>query len=139
MYNNKFKKRFPEYKFKKITVIYADDLKDIPLSLVTLGATKPTYAICSKDFWITRMSDKIRYVKYLCENYLKSEVRLFVITNDYFFIRFLESYAPKDKFCIYNYDSNTVVYNFVSLKPNPTLDMAEELYKFSVTQALKGG
>jgi len=130
MHNNKFNLDFPESHFKKVTILYADDIQDITVPLVysTVDMIHESYFLSKK------VSDRVEYVKDLSNKILSQFNNYYIITNDYTFIKLLEMNIPKNELCIYNYDQNCVVDNFISLEPNPTLDIYDMLFRKTIEE-----
>jgi len=140
------------HKFKRITVWYQDDLGNSHSLINSIFAqrinsifaqredkSKPIHAfVIQQSFYATPVSSRIEYVKSQVELLLEKEDKVIVFTNDYDYIRLLEEFTPPDKFGIYQADSDLFVDKFVDLKPNPTLELGEFLYRCSVKRALKG-
>jgi hypothetical protein len=132
------------HKFKRITVWYQDDLGNSHSLINSIFAqqedkSKLSHAfVIQQSFYATPVSSRIEYVKSQVELLLEKEDKVIVFTNDYDYIRLLEEFTPPDKFGIYQADSNLFVDTFVDLKPNPSLELGEFLYRCSVKRALKG-
>ena len=121
--------------FKKITILYADDIWYIEANQYTADEHVCVY---SEAYEQVKMSNRIKWVEELCQAALKREINTFIVANDYSFIRLIEAFTPSEHFCIYHCDSDCLVDSFVDLKPNPTLEVGEFVFRESVKKALKG-
>lgn len=126
--------------FKKITIIYADRLYDTWEDLDSINrelGTKFKTMFHQSEYMDERMSNREEYVQTLVKGALKRKTNTAIFTNDYYFMRLLEFYTPGDQFCIYSFEDDEVFNQFVDLKYNPTLKLANKIFTLSVKQAMK--
>jgi hypothetical protein len=123
--------------FNGITIVYADSVYG---HKVFQAATDLGFKliITEEPFHNTPQSQRIEWCKDIIKLMLeKDKGTSAILTNDYYFIRMIESVVPEDKFQIHHLDTGETVSKFVDLKPNPTLENGEYLYRASVRAALK--
>lgn len=121
--------------FIGVTVLYADDLS--LFDDFDWDAYSYDREVTEDEYMQQPMSQRINWTEAVAKDG-NNGLKVFVITNDYQFMNLLEYASDKDKFRIYHGDTDKIVTTFIDLKPNPTLDVGEYLYRCAVKRALKG-
>ena len=122
--------------FKKFTIFYFDNLYDSYHS----DEYPEDYNSLDEEVYMEQpQSKRIEWVLNKIEEAQKQDLITIITTNDYWLISLIELSIEPDQFCIYNADQNCIVDCFAALKPNPTLNIGEYLFRKSVVRALKGG
>jgi hypothetical protein len=119
-----------------ITIVYADDVfvREAHQKTIELGFS----LIITQDvFYEQPQSCRIQWCKEMSELLLSKHKMSAILTNDYYLIRMMESLVPEDKLRLHHLDTGETVQKFVDLKPNPTLENGEYIFRASVQAALK--
>jgi len=121
-------------KIPGVQVVYADDLTSVKMGLPH-GYDR---LIHQSEYLEQPMSKRKEWVDSIAKE-ANEGAGIWVITNDYHFMRLLEYACDKGKFLIHNLDADgtQIVSRFVDLKPNPTLALAENIFRISAREALR--
>jgi len=125
-------------KIPGVHVVYADDLASVKMEL-PYGYDR---LIHQSEYLEQPVSKRKEWVDSIAKE-ANEGAGIWVVTNDYYFMRLLQYACDKDKFLIHNLCSDNanlctqIVTRFVDLKPNPTLQLAENIFRISAREALK--
>lgn len=121
---------------KGITIVYADDVFERSAYQKTLELGFD-HIITQEVFYEKPQSYRIQWCEEMSELLLSKHKMSAILTNDYYLIRIMECLVPEDKFRLYHLDTGETVQKFVDLKPNPTLENGEYVFRASVRLSLK--